>query len=59
MHTGFWQKALRKETASVCTNLSRLGVRAAGFPMCPSTSPRHSSGLKITMLGSLLISSPL
>ncbi len=49
VQTGFWQKALRKETASVCTHSSSTGVLAAALPMWPSTSARHWSGLKITI----------
>jgi len=41
VQTGFWQKAREKETKSVCAARSRLGVRAAGLPMWPMTSPRH------------------
>ena len=30
VHTGFWQKALRKETASRATRASRFGVMRGG-----------------------------
>jgi hypothetical protein len=38
VQTGFWQKAELKETASVATSPSRLGVCEARFPRCPSAS---------------------
>ncbi len=55
VQTGFWQKAFRNDTPSVRVMRSRFGVTAAGLPMCPSASPRHWSGLKITIFGCLLI----
>jgi hypothetical protein len=55
VETGFWQKAQRNDTPSVSVIRSRFGVTAAGLPAWPRTSPRHWSGLKITMLGRALI----
>ena len=49
VQTVFWQNAEVKETPSPATRASRLGVTAAGLPACPRTSPRHWSGLKMTM----------
>ena len=53
VHTVAWTKALRKETASEATRPSSTGVETAGWPMWPRASPRHWSGLKMTMWGRL------
>lgn len=53
-HTGFWQKALRNETASFPAHSSRNGVRAAGLPRCPMLSARIWSGLKMMMFTLLM-----
>ena len=48
---------LENDTASVLANLSRKGVTAAGFPMCPMVSQRISSGLNMIIFGRFPISS--
>lgn len=39
-HTGCWQNALRKDTASVLAKESRNGVFAAGLPKWDTASAR-------------------
>ena len=51
VHTGFWQKAWPKETASSRTSRSRTGVTDAGFPRWATASALNWSGLKMTICG--------
>jgi hypothetical protein len=55
VQTGFWQNALRNETASVAASASITGVWDAAFPRWPSASARNWSGLKMMMLGFFMV----
>jgi hypothetical protein len=58
MHNGFWQKQLSKDTPFL-KSLSRLGVKAAGWPFAPRTSYRiWSVVIQMTFFGRMPMCRP-